>query len=47
MENEIKKLISELERDIKELDVEVKAKQSKLTKLQLIVIQLNKILKGE
>lgn len=47
MEKEIALLIEELKHDCKELDAEVRAKSSKLTKLQLIVMQLEKILKGE
>ena len=47
MEKQIEELINELNRDIKELEAELKAKSDKLMKLQLIVIQLEKILKGE
>lgn len=47
MENKIRELINELENDVKELDAEIRVKNSKLSKLQVIIIQLEKILKGE
>lgn len=47
MREEIKKMVNELKQDIEVLEAEVKAKSSKLTKLQLIKIQLENILKNE
>lgn len=47
MKSEILKLIEELKNDIKILETEVKEKNNKLTKLHLIVIQLQNALQGE
>ena len=45
MENKIRELIHELQNDVRELDAEIRAKNSKLSKLQVIVMQLQNILK--
>lgn len=47
MKEQIKEMINELKRDVDVLNMEVKEKQSKLVALQLVVIQLQEILKNE
>lgn len=47
MKEEIKLMVKELKYDIDVLETEVKAKTSKLTKLQLIKMQLEDILKNK
>lgn len=47
MKEEIFKLMKDLEGEITRLDVAITEKRNQLTKLQLIVSQLEKILKGE
>jgi hypothetical protein len=47
MEEQIKTMIKELKEDIEKLDIELRAKSSKLAKMQVIKIQLENLLKGD